>query len=115
MKKQNIISLVLAVSLGIPAVMAVFTGCASDTYNRSTGEYIDDQALTARVNNALDDNPQYKFAGIEVKSFRGMVQLSGFVNTEELKTKAGEITKKVQGVREVENNITVKPTLSSYQ
>jgi hyperosmotically inducible protein len=109
MKTKNI-SLLMALCLGITATTAVvsLTGCAGDRYNRSTGEYIDDKGLSSRVNSALNDNPEYKFEGVNVTTFRGTVQLSGFVNTEDQKSKAGDIAKGVQGVKDVVNNITVK-------
>jgi osmotically-inducible protein OsmY len=100
----------LALSLGLLTAGAVagFTGCAGDRYERSTGQYIDDKSLTSRVHSALSDNPDYKFKDVNVDVFRGTVQLSGFVNISDQKTKAGDIAKQVQGVKEVVNNITVK-------
>ena len=112
MKKRNLMSLGLAFCLGVPTVAILVTGCAGDRYSRSTGEYIDDKALAARVSSAIHDNPDYKLGDVEVKAFRGTVQLSGFVNTAEQKDRAGEIAKNVEGVRGVENNITVKTKLS---
>ena len=107
--KKKIISLCVALCLGLP-VVTTFVGCqAGNRYDRSTGEYIDDKALTSRVKGALGDDPEYKFDGVNVASFRGMVQLSGFVNTATQKTEAGRIARTVQGVREVENNISLKP------
>jgi osmotically-inducible protein OsmY len=107
--KTKISSLCLALCLAAPVVASVgLTGCAGSRYERSTGEYIDDKALNSRVSSALDDNPDYKFSDVKVASFRGTVQLSGFVNTADQKSKAGEIAKAVQGVKGVENNITVK-------
>jgi len=107
--KTTINSLCLALCLVVPAVAAVgLTGCAGDRYERSTGEYIDDKSLNSRVNSALNANPEYKFGDVQVTSFRSTVQLSGFVNTADQKAKAGELARKVQGVKGVENNITVK-------
>ena len=107
--KTKMNSLCLALCLMVPSAAAIgLTGCAGSRYERSTGEYIDDKGLNSRVNSALNNNPAYKFNDVQVTSFRGTVQLSGFVNTTDQKAKAGEITKKVQGVKGVENNITVK-------
>jgi len=107
--KTEMNSLWLALSLIVPSVAAVsLTGCAGNRYERSTGEYIDDKSLNSRVNSTLNANPEYKFGDVQVTSFRGTVQLSGFVNTTDQKAKAGEIARKVQGVKGVENNITVK-------
>lgn len=107
--KTKIASLCVAVCLGLPvAVITLTTGCAGDRYNRSTGEYIDDKGLSMRVRSALGDNAEYKFGDVSVTSFKGTVQLSGFVNSSDQKSKAGSIAKGVEGVRTVENNITVK-------
>ena len=110
MKLQiNTLTLAMCLSLASASVIT-FTGCAGDKYNRSTGEYIDDKTLTVHVHDALKDNPQYKFDDVNVDVFRGTVQLSGFVNTSEQRSEAGDIAKGVQGVKDVENNITVKET-----
>jgi osmotically-inducible protein OsmY len=107
--KRKISTLCLVISLALPfAAVTGLTGCAGSQYDRSTGEYIDDKALSMRVKSALGDSPEYKFDGVNVTTFRGTVQLSGFVNTAEQRRKAAEIAKTVEGVREVENNITVK-------
>ena len=105
--KTKIASLLVALCLGLPLIVT-FTGCAGDRYSRSTGEYIDDKGLNARVKSALADNPQYKFGDVNVTSFRGTVQLAGFVNTSAQKSEAGRIARGVQGAKDVENNITVK-------
>ena len=104
---KTLLSVGMALGVAIAAGTGL-AGCAGNKYERSTGEYIDDKATAARVKSALGDNKQYKFSDVEVKSFKGTVQLSGFVNTGEQKDKAGDIAKQVNGVREVVNNITVK-------
>jgi hyperosmotically inducible protein len=103
-------SLCLALCLGLStaATVATFTGCAGDRYNRSTGEYIDDKSVDSRVKGALNDNPEYKFEGVNVTAFKGTVQLSGFVDTFAQKYNASSIANKVQGVKDVKNDITVK-------
>ena len=98
-------SLLLAAGLG-SAVLG--TGCAGSATKESTGEYIDNAAITARVKSALADDELVKAREINVESFRGTVQLSGFVNTSEEKSRAGRIAASVSGVRDVKNNITVK-------
>jgi osmotically-inducible protein OsmY len=98
----------LACGLAIATVIAV-TGCAGNQNERSTGQYIDDKSLTLRVHNALADNADYKFGDVNVAVNRGIVQLSGWVDTRDQKAKADEIAKGVQGVNTVEDNITVKP------
>jgi hyperosmotically inducible protein len=109
MKTQaNSLCLVLCLSLSTAASVAVFTGCAGDRYNRSTGEYIDDKSIGLRVRDALNANPEYKFNGVNVASFKGTVQLSGFVGSWAQKNDATHIAGQVQGVRNVVDNITVK-------
>lgn len=97
----------LCLGLAAGAVTA-FTGCAGNQNDRSTGQYIDDKSLTVRVHDALHDNAEYKFDNVDVNVYRGTVQLSGFVNTSDQKSKAADLAKGVQGVKEVVNNITVK-------
>lgn len=116
MKKISvkISSVCVALALGLPLVGAItavsgLTGCAGNQNERSTGEYIDDQSLTVRVKKALGDNSEYKFDNVSVNVFRGTVQLSGFVNTDEQKSRAVEIARGVQGVRKVEDQISIKP------
>jgi osmotically-inducible protein OsmY len=97
-------------SIGVLALAGGLTGCAGDRYTQSTGERIDDKGDSARVRSALSEDTQYKYEDVKVQTFKGVVQLSGFVNSRDQKNRAGELAKKVAGVKEVENNITVKET-----
>jgi len=103
---KNIKILCVAFALAVSAVVGM-TGCAGDRYHESAGEYVDDSSLTARVKSALGDD-SYKYPDVKVTSFKGTVQLSGFVDDKEQKARAGNIAKGVQGVKDVANNITVK-------
>jgi len=94
--------------LGALPLVGGLMGCAGNSHERSTGEHIDDRATSSRVKKALGDDPQYKYEHVNVSTFKGTVQLSGFVNTRDQKNKAGDIAKKVEGVHEIQNNITVK-------
>lgn len=98
----------LVLTLGALTTVAGLTGCAGDRYTRSTGEMIDDKAQSARVNLALSKDTEYKYSDVKVQTFKHTVQLSGFVNSRDQKNRAGEIAKRVEGIREVQNNITVK-------
>ncbi len=98
----------LALCLGALPLVSLVTGCAGDRYHQSTGEDIDDHATTIRVKSALGNNPEYKFDGVEVNTFKGTVQLSGWVNTRDQKKQAGDIAKTVEGAKDVENNISIK-------
>jgi len=104
--KMHIVGLVIC--LVTPAALVGLSGCAGNRYEQSTGEHIDDRATSSRVKEALSDDTQYKYSQVEVKTFKGTVQLSGFVNTRDQKGRAGDIAKRVEGVKDIENNITVK-------
>lgn len=106
MQTTKVLGLVLC--LGAMPLVSMVTGCAGDRYHQSTGEAIDDKTVSMHVRSALSDDPQYKFDGVSVKTFKGTVQLSGFVNTSEQKSRAVTLAKGVDGVRGVENGITVK-------
>jgi hypothetical protein len=84
-------------------------GCASTQYDRSTGEVLDDKALGRRVHAALSDQPVYKFPDVHVHTYRGVVQLSGFVASQAQKEAATEIAQGVRGVAEVQNAIALAP------
>lgn len=84
-------------------------GCAGNRYQRSTGEAIDDTGITSRVKGALGDDPVYKYPDVKVTTFKGTVQLSGFVDTRDQKGRAGDIARRVEGVRDVQNNVALKP------
>ena len=98
----------LILSLAALPLAAGLTGCAGNRYTQSTGERIDDTADSSRVRKALSADTQYKYGDVTVQTFKGVVQLSGFVNSRDQKNRAGDLAKNVQGVRGVENNITVK-------
>lgn len=103
---KNIKSLCVAIVLGTSAVVGL-TGCLGDRYHESTGEYVDDTTLTAHVKNALAHD-EYKYPDVKVTTFKGTVQLSGFVDDQNQKQRAYTIARGVEGVRQVDNNITVK-------
>jgi osmotically-inducible protein OsmY len=84
------------------------SGCAGTATKPSTGEYIDDGVVTARVKAALLRDKATPGTDIQVETFRGVVQLSGFVSTEVEKAHATEVARAVPGVQQVVNNITLK-------
>jgi hypothetical protein len=85
-----------------------FTGCMSD-YDRSSGRVLDDRGITGKVTSTLNHSPVYKFPHVAVTTYNGVVQLSGFVYKDEQKTEATELAKRVPGVTEVINNISLAP------
>ena len=103
MKQLKYIStLILAVML------ATVLGCASTSKQEGTGEYIDDSVITTKVKAAVFNEPTLKSAEINVETFKGVVQLSGFVNSEADIQKAAEIARSVKGVTSVKNDMRVK-------
>jgi osmotically-inducible protein OsmY len=83
-------------------------GCSGDGNKRSTGEFIDDTAIHTKVKAALVNDPVVHGSEIAVNVDRGVVALSGAVNGDVERRKAEEITRGVDGVRGVENNIMVR-------
>jgi hyperosmotically inducible periplasmic protein len=102
-------SLSLIALLGLGGGLATFpTGCASTPTRESTGEFVDDVTITAKVKAAFIRDRTVKAFDVSVDTFKGVVQLSGFVDTAEQKDRAGEIARGIHGVREVKNRLTVK-------
>ena len=97
------------ISTIILAVMfATLLGCASTSKQEGTGEYIDDSVITTKVKAAVFNEPTLKSAEINVETFKGVVQLSGFVNSTADVNKAVEIARGVKGVSSVKNDMRVK-------
>lgn len=95
-----------AIFLAVTLASAV--GCASTSKQEGTGEYIDDSVVTARVKAAIFNEPTLKSAEINVETFKGAVQLSGFVSSQAAVNKAVEVTRGVRGVTSVKNDMRVK-------
>ena len=85
----------------------VLTACASTRTQQSPGENIDDRIVTGRVKAALIADPETKAREIDVETFRGVVQLNGFVDNATERTKAASVARNVNGVKEVRNNLQV--------
>jgi hyperosmotically inducible protein len=104
MKRKMRLSLLASV-LGASLALG---GCASTDTQRGTGETIDDAAITAKVKAALVDNDIVEAGEVNVNTYRGVVQLSGFVDSNEEKTQATQAAKSVDGVQEVRNDLKVQ-------
>jgi osmotically-inducible protein OsmY len=89
-------------------LLAGLTGCAGDRYNQSSGQRVDDNRTAKRVREALSADKEFKYGGVKVVAFNGDVQLSGFVNSKAQKNSAGEVATRIVGVKNVDNDITVK-------
>ena len=92
------------------AVLAVagLMGCASTSKSEGTGEYVDDTVITAKVKAAIFEQPGLKSSEINVETFKGIVQLSGFVSSQENANSAVQVAKKVKGVTSVKNDMRLK-------
>ncbi len=90
------------------AMMVALVGCASTAKHEGTGEYVDDTVITAKVKAAFVNEPTLKATEINVETFKGTVQLSGFVADPASIGKAVEVTRGVKGVQNVKNDIRVK-------
>ena len=89
-------------------ILAISLGCASTPTQEGTGEYIDDSAITAKVKPAILQEPTLSSAEINVETFKGVVQLSGFVGSNAEINKAVDITRRVNGVKTVRNDMRLK-------
>ena len=104
MKTSSNRNLLAAAILGL----ALVAGCASTSKQESTGEYIDDTTLTTKVKAKFVDDKAVSAMNINVETFKGTVQLSGFVNSKQDVDKALMVARTVKGVESVKNDMRVK-------
>jgi hyperosmotically inducible protein len=97
----------LAYLVGILFV-AISLGCASTRTQEGSGEYVDDTVITSKVKAAIFNEPSLKSAEINVETFKGVVQLSGFVSSQAAESKAIEVARTVGGVKSVKNDMRLK-------
>lgn len=101
----------LGVALIAFYVLVSIVGCTATPTSQSTGQYIDDAAITAKVKAELAKDQRFAALQVHVISYKGVVDLSGFVDSEHTKERASEIATQVAGVKEVRNNLIVKTQL----
>lgn len=102
-KLHRIISLLVCVGF-----VTMLFGCASTNKHESTGEYVDDTVITSKVKTAIFNEETLKTLQINVKTYKGVVQLSGFVDSAHSVAKAGEVAARVENVVKVRNDLIVK-------
>ena len=96
-------------SASVMALALLFSsGCASTSTQEGTGEYVDDSVITSKVKAAIFNEPGLKSAEINVETFKGVVQLSGFIGSTEKERKATELARSVKGVKSVKDDMRVK-------
>lgn len=98
----------LVAAAGLALAGAVFPGCASSRTHESAGEYVDDSVITTKVKAALLGDSSLKSFQIGVETYKNVVQLSGFVDSEQSRRRAGEVAAGVGGVARVRNDLIVK-------
>jgi osmotically-inducible protein OsmY len=103
MKQIKRISILLAALM-----LAVMLGCAGTSTKEGTGEYVDDSVITTKVKAAIFNEPTLKSAEVNVETFKGVVQLSGFVSNQASINKAAELARGVNGVKSVRNDMRLK-------
>ena len=95
-------------SIFLAVMLVTAVGCASTSKQEGTGEYVDDSVITTKVKAAILNEPTLKVAEINVETFKGRVQLSGFVSSQAAVNKAVEVTRQVGGVTSVKNDMRIK-------
>jgi hyperosmotically inducible protein len=96
------------IALILPLLLMSIAGCASTRTHESTGEYVDDSMLTLKVKTAILGDETLKSSEINVETFKGVVQLSGFVNSQSDINHAVAVAKGVNGVSGVKNDMQLK-------
>lgn len=94
--------------LAVAMLLALFVGCASTESSSGTGEYIDDTVITTKVKAAIFNEATLKSAEINVETYKGVVQLSGFVNSQDDIDTAVRLARGVKGVKSVSNDMELK-------
>src|SRR6266436_9494693 len=98
----------VAAAATLTMTMLAGAGCSttkSSGDQRTAGQKLDDKKITKTVMEALNNEPVYKFANVKVNAYKGVVQLSGFVDTPEQKQRAAEVAKNIERTHEVVNDI----------
>jgi osmotically-inducible protein OsmY len=103
---KHVIRIFSAIFLALTLLAAA--GCASTQKQEGTGEYVDDSVITSKVKAAILNEPGLSSAEINVETFKGEVQLSGFVNSRADINKAVEVARSVGGVTSVKNDMRLK-------
>ena len=89
-------------------VLVAMTGCAETGRRESTGQYVDDAAITTKVKTGIFNEPSLRELKVSVKTTRGVVELNGFVDSPDAMNKAVAIAQRTPGVQSVQNHLVVK-------
>lgn len=99
---------VFSIALLMAFLFAVLVGCSSTSTRSSTGEYIDDSVITTKVKATILEDKELKVTEINVETFKGVVQLSGFVTSQSDINRAVSVARGVGGVKSVKNDMRIK-------
>lgn len=102
-KLHRVVKLLVCIGL-----ITAFLGSLTTHASESAGQHLDDTVITTKVKAAIFEEPTLKTMQINVKTYKGVVQLSGFVDSAQSVQKAGEVASSVTGVTEVINDLNVK-------
>jgi hyperosmotically inducible periplasmic protein len=94
--------------LAIAAVLFALGGCAGTAKQESVGEFVDDAVITAKVKSAFVEDKEVSALNVRVDTYKGVVQLSGFVSGARESWKAAQVARNVSGVKGVRNDLEVK-------
>jgi len=108
MKISQRLATIVLVAATATLTATVIGGCASTRTQESTGQYMDDTAITAKVKAAIFKDPDVKATEVNVETFKGVVQLSGFVASEAAIGRAVTVTRGIDGVKSVKNDMRLK-------
>lgn len=92
----------------VAIILVSAAGCGSTPQQQGTGEYFDDSVITTKVKAVIFDEPTLRVAEINVETFKGVVQLSGFVSSAAAANMAVELARRVRGVAAVKNDMQIK-------
>ena len=106
--QQPHLASLLSLLLVFTPVLPLVSGCAAKGKSESTGRYVDDSAITAKVKTAIFKDPSLKTTEIKVDTYKGVVQLSGVVDSQEAVRRAGDLAAGIPGVVSVKNDLIVK-------
>lgn len=98
----------IAIMLTALASSSLIAACAQTATSESTGQVLDNSAITAKVKAAIMQDADLKVLDIHVETYKYTVQLSGFVDSQSMVTRAGQIARNVEGVKVVQNELRVK-------
>lgn len=105
---KHYLSLLSTITGLVIMLLIVNVGCSATSTRESTGEYFDDALITTKVKAAILEEKELKVAEVNVETFKGVVQLSGFVNSQSDINKAASIARNIKGVKSVKNDMRIK-------